>query len=107
MVAISRHNATTAPRNPRSIDIKPLVPTTGNTPNAIVEPRRLAHTPLAQLMSSRVAGYEVLLSGVAKGTACFPEHDVWSWIDHATEIPKSTLTQSRHFQFKNQLGCLL
>src|SRR6201995_2369667 len=52
-VAISRHNATTAPRNPRSIDIKPLVPTIGNTPNAIVEPRRLAHTPRAQLMSSR------------------------------------------------------
>ena len=51
--AISRHNATTAPRNPRSIDIKPLVPTIGNTPNAIVEPRRLAHTPWAQLMSSR------------------------------------------------------
>ena len=37
MAAISRHNATTAPRNPRSIDIKPLVSTTGNTPNAIAD----------------------------------------------------------------------
>ena len=27
----------TAPRNPRSIDIKPLVSTTGNTLNAIVD----------------------------------------------------------------------
>jgi hypothetical protein len=33
MAAISRHNATTAPRNPRSIDTKPLLSTSGDTPN--------------------------------------------------------------------------